>query len=93
MSYLASLSDEARDELAGFVREAVRAELASRERGEARREWLTTDEAAQLLGTTGNAVRCRLRRGWLVGDVTRDGNRLLVRKAALLDDLDRRAGL
>jgi hypothetical protein len=93
MSFIGALSPEARLELDAFVRDAIRRELAARERAEARQEWLTTEDAAELLGASENAIRCRIRRGWLDGDVTRDGKRLLVRKAALLDELDRRAGL
>lgn len=91
MSFLGSLSVDAREELRGFVDQAVREALAARERAEARHEWLTTDEAAELLATTGNAIRCRLRRGWLAGDAVRDGKRWLVRRAAVLDELDRKA--
>jgi len=93
VSFLAALSADARDELDAFVREAVRRELAARDRSDARHEWLTTAEAAELLSTSENAIRCRLQRGWLAGDVTKDGKRLLVRRAALLEELDRRAGL
>jgi len=93
VSLLASLSPEARAELRAFVDEAVRDALGARERSEARREWLMTTEVADLLGTSENAIRCRLRRGWLAGDVARDGKRLLVRRAALLELLDRRAAL
>jgi hypothetical protein len=88
---LASLSVEARDELRAFVAEILRDTLAARERAQARREWLTTSEAAELLATTDNAIRCRLRRGWLAGDVARDGKRLFIRHAAVLDELERRA--
>jgi hypothetical protein len=91
MSILGSLTREALDELHAFVREAVRTELRSRVHEDARSEWLTTDAVAAMLGTTGNAIRCRLRRGWLDGDVTRDGKRLLIRKAAVLSELERRA--
>ena len=93
MSFLAALSPAARDELRAFVQDAVREALAARERTEARHEWLTTAETAELLGATENAIRCRLRRGWLAGDVARDGKRLLVRRAAVLEQLDRRAAL
>jgi hypothetical protein len=93
VSFLASLSTEARAELRAFVQETVREALVAREHVEARREWLTTSEVAEVLSTTENAVRCRLRRGWLAGDVAKDGKRLLVRKAAVLELLERRAGL
>jgi hypothetical protein len=93
MSFLSALSPAARDELDGFVREAVRQELAARERSQARQEWLTTEEAAERLATTENAIRCRIRRGWLAGNVVKDGKRWFVRKAALLEELDSRAGL
>jgi hypothetical protein len=91
VSLLTALSPEAREELAAFVREAVRTEVAAQARAEARNEWLTTNEAAAMLGTTENAIRCRLRRGWLAGDVSRDGKRLFVRRSALLYELERRA--
>lgn len=88
MGFLASLSTEARQELRAFVQEAARDALAAREREEAQREWLTTGEVAGVLACSENAVRCRLRRGWLAGDVVRDGKRLLVRRSGLLDSLD-----
>jgi helix-turn-helix protein len=91
VSLLASLSPEAREELRSLVREVVREEQRARERENARREWLPSEEVAALLGTSANAVRIRLRRGWLPGDVARDGKRLLVRRSAVLDWLDRRA--
>ncbi len=91
MSLLASLSPEARDELRAFVLVEVRQELAARERADARDEWDTTAEAASLLGTSANAIRCRARRGWMAGDIVKDGKRLLIRHAALLEELDRRA--
>ena len=91
MSLLATLSPEAREELRALIREVVVAEQRIRDRQEARREWLTTGDVGTLVGATENAVRCRLRRGWLSGDVARDGKRLLVRRSAILDWLDRRA--
>jgi hypothetical protein len=94
VSLFASLSPSARDELRSYVAEVVRAELAAHERAEAQREWLTTEGLAKMLAMTENAVRCRVRRGWLPpDDVVKDGKRLLIRKSAVLDDLDRRAGL
>jgi hypothetical protein len=91
MSFLAALSPEAREELRALAREVVREELRAQERNDARREWLTTEQVAALLAASENAVRCRLRRGWLDGDVARDGKRLLVRRSAVLGWLDRRA--
>jgi hypothetical protein len=91
MSFLAALSPEARAELAAFVQAEVAAGLAARDRQDAQREWLATEQVAALVATSENAVRCRLRRGWLAGDVARDGKRLLVRRSAVLDWLDRRA--
>lgn len=93
MSFLASLSVDARDELRAFVAEAVREALAARDRADARNEWLTTSEVAEMVASTENAVRCRLRRGWLGEDVTRDGKRLLVRRSAVIEHLDKRVGL
>jgi hypothetical protein len=92
VSLLASLSSDAREELRAFVQSEVRREMRAADRLAAQREWLTTEETAALVGTTENAIRCRLRRGWLAGDVARDGKRLLVRRAAVLDWLDGRAG-
>jgi hypothetical protein len=91
VTFLASLSIEARDELRGFVEGVIRDEQRARERRDAQHEWLTTADVAGLVSTSENAVRCRLRRGWLAGDVARDGKRLLIRRSALLDWLDRRA--
>lgn len=88
MSFLASLSPDAREELRAFVQETVGAALRAGERAEAQRRWLTTGEVAELVSSSENAVRCRLRRGWLAGDVCRDGKRLLVRRSAVLDYLD-----
>jgi hypothetical protein len=92
VSFLASLSPDARDELRTFVREVLREERRAQERQDARREWLTTSDVAALVSASENAVRCRLRRGWLSGDVAKDGKRLLVRRSAVLDWLDRRTG-
>jgi hypothetical protein len=91
VSFLAALSDVARDELRAFVEQVVRDERRADERQEAQREWLTTANVAILVSASENAVRCRIRKGWLVGDVARDGKRLLVRRSAVLDWLDRRA--
>ena len=91
MTFLASLSIEAREELRAFVEGVIRDELRARERQDAQHVWLTTSEVADLVATSENAVRCRVRRGWLTGDVARDGKRLLIRRSALLDWLDRRA--
>ena len=91
MTFLASLSIEAREELRGFVEGAIRDAQRARERQDAQHVWLTTSEVAGLVSTSENAVRCRVRRGWLTGDVARDGKRLLIRRSALLDWLDLRA--
>jgi hypothetical protein len=91
MSFLASLNAESRDELRAFVRAEIAADRAACDRQQAQHEWLTTEQVAELIGTTPNAVRCRVRRGWLAGDVAPDGKRLLVRRSAILDWLDRRA--
>lgn len=53
-------------------------------------EFLTVGEAAELLRTTPGAIRARAGRGQLPG-LVRDGRRLLVRRAALLRALERRA--
>jgi hypothetical protein len=91
VSFIAALSPDAREELRAFVQQSVQEILAARERAETRREWLTTESVAALISCSDNAVRCRIRRGWLAGDVARDGNRLLIRRSALLDWLDARA--
>jgi hypothetical protein len=91
VSFLAALSTEAREELRALVREVVDEGRRAEDRRHAQLEWLTTEQIAELVGTTANAVRLRLRRGWLEGDVARDGKRLLVRRSAVLDWLDRRA--
>ena len=91
MSFLASLSPDAREELIALVRAEVAAALAARDRQDAQQEWLATEQVAVLVSASENAVRCRLRRGWLAGDVARDGKRLLIRRSAVLDWLDRRA--
>ena len=91
MTVLASLSLEAREELRGFVEGVIRDAQRARERQDAQHEWLTTADVAGLVSTSENAVRCRVRRGWLAGDVAKDGKRLLIRRSALLDWLDRRA--
>jgi hypothetical protein len=91
VSLLTSLSESALAELRSLVREVVREERRAQEREHARREWLSTADVAALVSASENAVRCRLRRGWLAGDVARDGKRLLVRRSAVLDWLDRRA--
>jgi hypothetical protein len=88
---IASLSSDAREELRVFVQEEVRRALRAADRIAAEREWLTTEETAALLGTSENAIRCRVQRGWLEGNVTRDGKRLFLRRAAVLDGLERRA--
>lgn len=90
MTFLASFSNEARDELREFVEQVVIDVLARRDRAAAEREWVDTDDAAAMLSTTPNAVRCRIRRGWLRGDVVRDGKRLLISRAAILEDLENR---
>jgi len=53
-------------------------------------EFLTVDEAADLLRTTPGAIRARAARGQVAG-LVRDGRRLLVRRDALLRALERRA--
>ena len=73
------------------VRQLIAEDRLVRDRQAARQLWLTTEQAAELLSTTPNAVRCRLQRGWLDGDAVKDGRAWLVRKSVVLDDLDRRA--
>jgi hypothetical protein len=63
MSLLSVLSPESREELRDLVQEVVREELRTRERNDARREWLSTTDVAALVSTSENAVRCPAPRG------------------------------
>jgi hypothetical protein len=91
VSFLESLAPAAREELAAFVDERVRQALAARARAEVQQQWVTTAQAGVLLSRTANAIRCRLQRGWLQGDAVKDGGDWLIRRSALLEELDRRA--
>jgi excisionase family DNA binding protein len=90
MTYLETLSASAREELRAFIQNVVHAELERRGRAAAEKQWLTTEEAAQMLGTSTKGIQNRLSRGWLRADTTRDGKRILIRRAALLEDLERK---
>jgi len=86
-----SLSERARRELDAHIGAIVDERLAQTRPVES--DWMTLDAAAELLGTSAHGLRQRLaRRTWLdESDVVRDGRRILVRRSALLDRLDRRA--
>ena len=76
MSFLASLSEEARDELLTLVEEAVARQLAERDREPAKR-WLSTREAAAYLGCSQRAVYLRVRRGRIPARAVRYSGRTL----------------
>jgi hypothetical protein len=77
-------------ELAAFVRRIVRDELDRAELERSEPDWLTTEQAGTIVGTTPGAIRQRLANGWLRGHVVKDGRRTLIERCALLDDLSRR---
>jgi hypothetical protein len=51
---------------------------------------MSTEEVAQLLSTSAGAIRQRLASGWLEGEWVKDGKRIFIRRAAVLEDLERR---
>jgi excisionase family DNA binding protein len=81
VSFLASLSAEARDELRAFVAAAVADALADRE-GPAGSPWLSLEEAAEYLRVSERTLERAIARGRL--DSTTIGRRRLVRR----EDLD-----
>jgi excisionase family DNA binding protein len=70
-----------------LVEEEVRRVLAQAQNNA---PWMSTEEAAQLLGTTPGAVRQRIHKGWLRGDTVKDGRNVLLNRKALLADLEAR---
>jgi excisionase family DNA binding protein len=68
--------------LAGAILDALREELAAASPTlEPAARWLTVDQAADYLGTTGKAIRRRIDRGRL--QAVRDGRRVYVDRRAL----------
>jgi excisionase family DNA binding protein len=89
VSFLASLSPEARDELRAFVAAEVAAALATRNR-EPNKRWLTAAEAGTYLGCSERAVRQRVRRGRIpAGAVKHSGRSVLLDRLALDRALER----
>ena len=76
------LAAEVLDALLGFVAEKVAAELASRPDPPAA-PWLTLDQAGELLGCSRDAVRMRIKRGWL--ETRRQGRRIYVSAASVAE--------
>jgi excisionase family DNA binding protein len=52
--------------------------------------WLTTEQAAELLGTSRNAIHQKLAGGWMAGHRIREGKRVLLERTALLAELERK---
>lgn len=83
MSFLASLSPEARAELVALVQAEVASALATRDREPAKR-WLTAAEAGVYLGCSDRAVHARIRRGRIPeGAIRHQGRSLLIDRLAL----------
>ena len=73
-------------ELRAIVREIVREELALAQTDNGS-PWMTTEQVAELLGTTRNAIHTRLSQGWMSHARVRDGKRVLLERKALLAEL------
>jgi hypothetical protein len=69
------------------VRDEVRRQLAETGNGS---PWLTTEQVADMLGTTRAAIHTRLAAGWMSGARVREGKRVLVERKALLAELERK---
>jgi excisionase family DNA binding protein len=83
VSFLASLSPKALEELRSLVRAEVAAALTARDREPAKR-WLTAPEAGAYLGCSERAVHQRIRRGRIPAEALRhQGRRLLLDRLAL----------
>jgi excisionase family DNA binding protein len=83
LSFLASLSAEAREELRALVQAEVEMALANRDR-EPQKRWLTAREAGVYLGCSERAVHQRIRRGRIpAGALRHQGRRLLIDRLAL----------
>jgi excisionase family DNA binding protein len=72
-----------------LVEEEVRRALAQAQNSA---PWMSTGEAAQMLGTTPGAIRQRIHKGWLRGNTVKDGRSVLLDRKALLADLEARRG-
>ena len=87
MTLLASLSHEARDELAAFVDARVALALRTRDDG---KRWLTANEAGAYLGVSARAVHQRTRRGRIPAPALRHvGRRVLIDRLVLDRSLER----
>jgi excisionase family DNA binding protein len=83
VSFLASLSPEARAELRALVAAEVASVLVARDR-EPNKRWLTASEAALYLGCSPRAIYQRVRRGRIPeGAVRHSGRSLLIDRLAL----------
>jgi excisionase family DNA binding protein len=76
-------------ELRALVREIVREELALAQTDNGS-PWMTTEQVAELLGTSVAAIHTRLTQGWMKHARVRDGKRVLFERKALLKDLQER---
>ncbi len=76
-------------ELRALVREIVREELALAQTDNGS-PWMTTEQAAELLGTSEAAIHTRLSQGWMRHARVRDGKRMLLERKALLAELQER---
>lgn len=89
MSFLASLSPDARVELEAFVNELVTQALCARDRAPQKR-WLTSQEVADYLGCSRRAVYERRRRGrFPSGAIKHAGRALLFDRLAVDRMLER----
>jgi len=84
VSFLSSLSPEAREELLVLVRAEVALALAAHPLTPAKR-WLTTAEAGAYLGCSERAVHQRLRRGRIPAEAVRHQGRRLLFDRRVLD--------
>jgi hypothetical protein len=73
VSFLASLTDEARAELRAFIREEIAADRAAYDREPVER-WLTAEKAGHHLGISTRAVYERKRTGRIPVGAVRSGN-------------------
>jgi excisionase family DNA binding protein len=90
VSFLASLTAEARTEIEALVDSRVEAALAAHERSRSPKRWLTTTEAGAYLGCSGRAVLMRIRRGRIPPDAVRhQGRSVLIDRHALDRELER----